>query len=90
MDITGKHVIFTDELGKQHDAIVTADWGREVAVESDITPGHYKAINVAYVDMNDGSCDSYGQQIIRKTSVPHRSVMGTCHGMFWTLNSYSK
>lgn len=91
MNLRGKHVVYTDSLGQQHDAIVTEDWSRETPVPSDNPEQAVcKAMNLAYVDLNEGSRDTYGQQIIRVTSVAHRSAMGGCHGNFWTLDNYSK
>lgn len=90
MNLRGKHVVYTDSLGKQRDAVVTEDWSRETAVTEQPEQTVCKAMNLAYVDMNEGSRDIYGQQIIRVTSVAHRSAMGGCHGNFWTLGNYSK
>lgn len=69
----GKAVIFTDEVQKEHAAVVTADWAN-----SD-EPG---AINLVYVSDDENLTDPYGRQIIRKTSVTHKSKQ-SAPGYFW-------
>lgn len=40
------------------------------------------SINVVYVSNDEAQNDSYGRQIARSTSVPHRSVQ-PAHGYYW-------
>lgn len=74
-------VIYGDHQGIEHDALVTAVWG-ENSFEDDGTGA--PCINVVYVTQDDGKTDSYGHQIERDTSVPHRSVQ-TAPGNWWKL-----
>lgn len=54
--IVGEHVIYTDEVGVDHDALVTAVWGPY-------------CINCLYVSLDDNKQDQYGRQIERPSSV---------------------
>jgi hypothetical protein len=65
----GEHVIWHDPQGGAHDALVTAVW----------TP---TCINVVVIDPNEGSNDSYGRQIERKTSQSHKNQQKV-HGFYW-------
>lgn len=52
----GDTVIFTDEYRKDHNALVTAVWGKD-------------CINLVRVSGDDAKTDPYGRQIERNTSV---------------------
>lgn len=60
MTKVGDVVIFTDEVRRDHNAIVTAIW----------TPD---CINVVIVVPDESKTDSYGRQIERRTSVSRYS-----------------
>jgi hypothetical protein len=67
-------VIFVDPVGKEHNAVVIANWGA----------GDTPSVNVMYADPDDTKTDSYGRQIARSTSVVHQSNQAA-HGMYWRL-----
>jgi len=52
----GDVVIYTDEIRRDHNAIVTAVWSPDM-------------INVVFCSPDDSKTDSYGRQIERSTSV---------------------
>lgn len=70
----GQHVVWRDEYGKPHDALITAVHGT----------GETPSINVVVVNLDDGQTDTYGQKIQRETSVPHR-VNQSAHGRWWAV-----
>jgi hypothetical protein len=72
MATVGSRVIYTDPVGREHDALVTADWGN--------TPTG--SINLVYVSDDEASTDQYGRQIERKTSVVHKESQAA-PGNFW-------
>lgn len=77
----GDAVVFVDELGKPHEALVTAVHGAyHPPGGSDAEP--MPSLNVVYVSGDELKYDSYGRQIQRETSVVHRSSQ-PAHGMFW-------
>lgn len=67
----GKHCIFFDPQGRAHDAIITEVWGAQ-------------CVNVAFCNPQEGQSDSYGQKIVRFTSVMHGNVQ-QAHGNYWLL-----
>lgn len=71
---TGSHVIFVDEVGKEHDALVTADWGYGKTENP--------SINLVFVTDDTSMNDPYGLQMVRKTSVVHESNQAA-PGFFW-------
>lgn len=73
--MTGEHVIFRDELGEDHAALVTNCWSADLA-----TADRNKcAINLAYVNPKKGS-DPYGDQIERAASVSHAGTRDASTG----------
>lgn len=72
-NMVGKAVIVVDSKGRPHDGLVTADWrgGNE-----------FGALNVVYVNMDEGQTDSCGQKIARDTSVVHRTQQ-SAPGRYW-------
>lgn len=68
----GDVVVFVDPRGREHNAVVTANWGQ--------TPT--ASINVVWVTSDESKTDSYGRQIDRATSVVHESNQAA-HGNFW-------
>ena len=69
----GDSVRFTDALGKERSALLTAIWGDRAS-----TP----AVNIVYVSDDESRTDQYGRQTVHYTSVVHKS-MQSAHGMFW-------
>lgn len=73
----GDIVIFTDAVGKDHNALVTS-------VFDNGDPEKYPtpSLNVVYVTEDESKHDMYGRQIERNTSVVHESNQAA-HGMKW-------
>ncbi len=77
----GLEIIYGDHFGVEHDALCTAAWGEnEFADDGSGAP----CINVVYVSKDETKTDTYGRQIERDTSVPHRSSQ-TAPGNWWKL-----
>jgi hypothetical protein len=76
--LIGQHVKVTDEVGVEHDGLVTANWGNDVIKEGSTPP----TINVLYVTNDPAKRDPYGNQIERLSSCSHRSQT-TAPGRFW-------
>ncbi len=70
----GDHVVYVDEVGGEHSALVTAVWGDPDADSP--------SLNVVYVVHDEAKTDSYGRQIERATSRVHQSRQGA-HGAYW-------
>jgi hypothetical protein len=66
----GQRVIWHDERGIQHDALVTAVWNAGM-------------LNLVVVSSNENEQDSYARQIKHETSVNHRSSQFAVHGRYW-------
>jgi len=76
----GQEIIYCDHKSAQHDALVTACWGGTEWEDGALAP----CINIVYVSKDETKTDSYGRQIERDTSVPHRSSQ-TAPGNWWKL-----
>lgn len=72
-------VIYCDHKGVEHEALVTATWGI-----TEFEDGSAPAINIVYVTQDEEKTDSYGRQIERDTSVPHKSGQ-PAPGNWWKL-----
>lgn len=72
----GKSCVFYDSRGRAYDALITAVWGPQ-------------CINVVYVNDVDGQKDTYGQKLIRATSVMHGNIQ-QAFGNFWMLPGESR
>lgn len=74
-EAAGTAVVYVDEVGVSHDALITTVHGSELGVN---------AINLVYVSGDASQHDPYGRQIARASSVsaegPH-----TAHGRFYRL-----
>ena len=75
----GDVVVFCDENGQDHNALVTCTW----------FSGGGNCINLVRMSEDDNREDSYGRQIERHTSVSHGSVQDL-HGFYWRLASEEK
>lgn len=67
--VVGEHVIYTNPVGIDHDALVTAVWGPV-------------CINLVFVSSDKERGDSYGRQIERQTSMTYVS-QNKVHGFYW-------
>lgn len=63
--IEGEPVIYVDEFKREHQALVTANWG----AKDDAAP----SLNLVIVSRDENKTDTYGRQIQRETSVVHLS-----------------
>ncbi len=73
----GQPVIYTDELGVDHHALITRWWGI-----MDPTSGTERGCNLLFVSGDERKNDECGRQMERATSVVHRSAQ-PAHGRFW-------
>lgn len=107
----GDPVMYTDQYGKPHCALVTAvhgfnsvedrnenhkkqweqakeagqSWATDEWLERNLNPNlplMIPSINLVYVEGDVDKTDSYGRQIVRQTSVTHRTNQ-SAHGRFW-------
>lgn len=83
----GDAVIYVDQYGLEHFALLTAVWGEirnqtlvENGVEREVTI--YPSVNLVLVTPNEESKDQYGRQIVRETSVVHTTNQ-YAHGRYW-------
>ncbi len=77
--VVGEAVIFVDEHGKSHEALVTAihDNGQR--------PNNpFPSVNLLHVVDGDEHRDQYGRQIVRRSSVVHETNQ-SAHGMCWKV-----
>jgi len=74
----GEAVIFRDSRGRAHNALVTEVHGQYPIPKDAPEP----AINLVYVSSDNTQRDPYGNQIIRESSVVHKSFQ-SAHGNFW-------
>lgn len=72
--LDGKAIVYVDEIGRQHDALVLTTHG----TQDDETP----TINLVHVTHDPDKRDSYGLQIERPTSVQHQSKT-SAQGRYW-------
>lgn len=70
----GEVILVTDELGVEHDALVTVYFGGQ-------TPD--MALNCVYVSKDESKSDNYGRQTERLSSVSRQREGVTAHGRYW-------
>ncbi len=71
----GETVLYVDAEARTHEALVTTIFDRG--------DGHTApSINVVHVTEDESADDQYGRQIVRATSVVHKSQQAA-HGMYW-------
>lgn len=75
----GQHVVYVDQYGKRHDALITIWWS---AYEPYLSETGQPGCNLVLVSGEEAKTDSYGRQIERETSVVHRSKQ-VAHGRYW-------
>jgi hypothetical protein len=84
----GDVVIFTDEHGIDHNALVTAVFGEVTHFPADgedvgVRPGSMPCLNAVWVSGNEEKQDPYGRQIERDhTSIVHATYQ-PAHGVYW-------
>lgn len=80
----GAHVILVDSVGKRHDGLITIVHSGGLSAEDyKAKYGMVPCINAVFVSDDASRTDSYGQQIERFTSFPHRSAQPVTHGFFY-------
>lgn len=85
----GQAVIFSDEHGVEHDALVTQNWGnpgfdadRPFQHDSDPAKTNWPpAINIVYI-AKDERKDQYGKQTVHESSVAFKATT-TAPGRYW-------
>lgn len=78
----GAHVIYFDEFGEPHDALVTIWWMGVAEIKDYRAENGEPGCNVVFVEDDVKKEDSYGRQINRATSVVHKSKQNA-HGFKW-------
>lgn len=79
----GDHVRFTDQVGRTHDALVTAVHGGNVNLGDDEAYLEDRpSLNLVWVNDDPEHYDQYGRQIKRDTSITHRGDQAA-HGFYW-------
>ena len=68
----GSNVVYVDQYGKPHNALVTVVWG---------DPTGQPGCNVVFVSADESKRDQYGSQIERETSVVHATLQ-SAHGRY--------
>jgi hypothetical protein len=72
----GDAIVYHDENGGAHNALVTAYWGDPARDD------YMGCLNLVFVSTDDSRHDQYGRQIERFTSISHKSTQHT-HGFYW-------
>jgi hypothetical protein len=67
----GDAVVYHDEKGTPHNALLTAAWEDDTGV-----------VNLVFVSGDESEHDAYGRQTKRESSVTHVSKT-TVHGRYW-------
>jgi hypothetical protein len=90
--VVGQAVIYVDEVGVEHNALLTAVHGiaTYTSVWSEDLKGFdpntkktiYPCVNLLYVTKEDAKIDPYGRQISRASSVSHKDSYAA-HGRYW-------
>ena len=70
-DHRGTHCTYFDPRGRAYPALITEVWGPQ-------------CVNVVYVNDVESQRDSYGQKLLRATSVMHGSIQ-QAHGNYFML-----
>lgn len=78
----GGVVIYCDQVGNDHDAVLTAVWSHGTVDEHIKAYGDYPLVNLVFVSGDESKQDSYGRQIERATSVQHVAP-NLPHGFYW-------
>lgn len=73
----GDRIIYCDEVGGNHEALVTCVWDNGGKTFCTLC-----CINLVIVNPDEKMQDEYGRQIIHKTSISHKSQYGA-HGFYW-------
>ena len=85
----GQTVVFVDEHGKRHDALLTAVHGEAMMVNDRLRDGekveYQPCVNLLFVTGDEAKRDPYGLQIERESSVVHRCDQ-SAHGMYWEFH----
>ena len=78
----GCHVIYVDEYGKKHDALVTNWFYGQQTVEQYVSEKGEPGCNVLFLSSDEKKDDSYGRQSQHETSQVHKSFQ-PAHGSYW-------
>lgn len=72
--VVGEVVLYTDEVGIVHDALVVSYYG--------MTQPDY-SLSCVYMSSDETKTDNYGRQIERAASVARQREGVTAHGRYW-------
>lgn len=75
----GDWVIYVDEKGQEHNALVTCVFSHTLPPKDEDT-----SINVVIVNPDPNQEDSYGRKMLRETSVVHKERQ-PAHGQYWNI-----
>ena len=83
----GMPVIFVDAERYEHDALITAIWGKPegekyTLAHEGVERLHWPCINLVHVAKDESRDDQYGRQIDRPTSVVHQD-QNSAGGFCW-------
>jgi len=79
---TGDAVIYHDEHGTAHNALLTVVWGSGVDKDNKVFYDDTACVNLVFVSGDDSKQDGYGRQTERRSSVVHVSKTAV-HGNYW-------
>ena len=71
----GDVVVYVDEKGQDHQALILAAWPGEYG-------SMYPGLNLVMADPDENKHDQYGRQIWRESSVPHKDDQ-KAPGKYW-------
>ena len=80
----GEQVIYFDEFGREHNALVTAVWGErsETFKDGELIDTIEPSLNVLFVSPDERRSDTYGRQVERRSScmsVKYQAAYGNCY-----------
>lgn len=83
----GDSVIYVDEYGNPHNALVNTWWdGKDsMLIQDYLSQFGMPGCNLVFVDPDDRKKDSYGRQTRHETSVVHKTKQAA-HGRYWCFN----
>ncbi len=78
----GQPVIYVDENGVAHDALVNQVWMEQPSYTDGKTDHDKPGINLVRINPDSTMDDQYGRQLLRETSVVHKKYQ-PANGRYW-------
>ena len=80
----GEQVVYFDEFGREHNALVTAVWGErtETFKDDELIDTSEPSLNVIFISPDERRSDTYGRQVERRSScmsVKYQAAYGNCY-----------